>query len=176
MFFIGYMLTDVEYEKWDAPIANKDEDVCTGCGKCIGSCPGNAFDNGTFRYEKCISYITQKKGVLSYEESKALGIQIYGCDVCQRVCPKNTGYKRAYSEYAYPNIEELLNMSDKEFKRIYKPTAAGWRGRRTLQRNALIALGNMKADREDIIKRFAEDSREDIRAAAEYALKCIKER
>ena len=67
-------------------------------------------------------------------------------------------------------------MSNKEFERSYKPTAAGWRGKRTLQRNALIALGNMKADAADLLEKFADDSREDIRMAARYSLDRIKER
>lgn len=176
MFFIGYMLTDMEYEKWEAPEVEKNTDICKDCRRCIEACPNNALENGICNYEKCISYLTQKKGILTYEESRAIGRQIYGCDVCQRVCPKNSGYIRARSPYAYPDIEELLSMSNKGFEKIYKPTAAGWRGRRTLQRNALIVLGNIKADAKDLLEGFAEDKREDISAAALYSLKRIKEK
>ncbi len=176
MFFIGYMLTDVEFEKWEAPPVNKSVDLCKDCGKCIAACPGKAFENGKFSYEKCVSYITQKKGVLGREECFALGRQIYGCDVCQRVCPYNKNTIKGFNEYAYPDIEKLLNMSGREFDRIFKPTAAGWRGRRTLQRNAIIALGNMRARAmRSVIEKFVEDSREDISSAAKYALERLRE-
>ena len=100
MFFIGYMLIDMEYEKWEAPSVKANTDICKDCSRCETACPNNALENGVCNYEKCISYLTQKKGILSYEESRALGRQIYGCDLCQRVCPQNREYKRAYSPYA----------------------------------------------------------------------------
>ncbi len=176
MFFIGYMLTDIDYEKWNSPVPSEKKDKCKDCRKCISACPGNALENGKCLYKKCISYITQKKGVLSREECAAMGIQIYGCDICQRVCPYNKDFTRAYSQYAYPDTEELLTMTNRDFDRVYRHTAAGWRGKRILQRNALIALGNMKAVKmKDTIEKFTKDDREDIRAAAEYALEKIEE-
>lgn len=177
MFFIGYMLTDMDYESWEAPPIKQNKDICGDCDRCITACPGRALEKGKCSYEKCISYITQKKGVLTCEESSAIGVQIYGCDICQRVCSYNKAFVKAYSKYAYPDIEELLSMSRREFDRIYGPTAAGWRGRRTLQRNAIIALGNMKAEKmKPVLERLAEDKREDISAAAEYALNKIGEK
>ncbi len=176
MFFIGYMLTDVDHEKWEAPEFIANNNICGSCTRCIDSCPNNAIENGMCRYEKCISYITQKKGVLSFEESSAIGIQIYGCDICQRVCPMNGNCKKAYSPYAWPDIEELLNMSKSRFNKVYGHTAAGWRGKRTLQRNAIIALGNMKASgMKSLIEKYTHDDRDDIAVAAEYALYRIRE-
>lgn len=173
MFFIGYMLTDIEFDRWEA---KKGEEVlCGDCDRCIKACPNGAIDDGICDYSKCISYITQKKGVLTDREYESLGRQIYGCDVCQRVCPYNKEYEKGESEYAYPDICRLLKMSNKEFKKIYGNTAAGWRGKRTLQRNAIAVLGNMGDKRAVYIaEEFLLNENEDLRSAAEYALKKLK--
>lgn len=174
MFFIGYMLTDVDYQLWQVEECEKID--CGDCDRCIKACPNSAINNGQCDYGKCISYLTQKKGVLTYEEYKNMGIQIYGCDVCQRACPYNKGYIVAENEFAYPDIYGLLNMSNREFKEVYGNTAAGWRGKKTLQRNAIIALGNMKSkDGLPIIEKFLNSENEELRAAAVYAISSIKE-
>lgn len=176
MFFIGYMITDVPVEMWQSKEYNKV--YCKDCNICEKACPNNAISNGRCDYEKCISYITQKKGPLSNEEYKSIGRQIYGCDVCQRVCPYNN--KSAViceSEYAYPDIEKLLNMTNRQFNEVYGKTAAGWRGKRTLQRNALAVLGNIGDERgADIAGKYIESPYEDIRSAALYAVRSIKEK
>lgn len=174
MFFIGYMLTDVEYSLWQAEEEEKPE--CGNCDRCIKACPNSAIDNGKCDYDKCISYLTQKKGVLTYEEYEKMGIQIYGCDVCQRACPYNKGYTIEESELAYPNIYSLLNMSNREFRETYGNTAAGWRGKKTLQRNAIIALGNMRnKEALTLVEEYVNNENEELRAAAIYAVSKIKE-
>lgn len=169
MFFIGYAITNVPLEKWNMPKI-KINDVCTKCDKCINACPTGALNKNGFNYKKCISYITQKAGILTNEESKNIGIQIYGCDICQRVCIKNR-FNYSENEYAYPDIEELLNISNKEFKSIYGITAAGWRGKKILQRNAIIALGNMRDKRAlKLLNKFKGDKREEISHSALWAI------
>ncbi|MDO4301491.1 MAG: tRNA epoxyqueuosine(34) reductase QueG [Clostridia bacterium] len=174
MFFIGYMLTNVEYSLWQA---EKAETVnCGECEKCIKACPNSAINNGICDYNKCISYLTQKKGALTFEEYNKIGRQIYGCDVCQRACPYNSSYTVIESEYAYPDIKKLLKMSNKEFKKVYGNTAAGWRGKKTLQRNALAVLGNMKCiEALPLISEFINNENEELKSAAIYAINKIKE-
>lgn len=174
MFFIGYMLTDIDYEFWQAE--NQDYIDCSDCEKCISSCPNSAIKAGICDYNKCISYLTQKKGVLTDCEYEQIGMQIYGCDICQRVCPYNSSFTHSESEYANPDLEKLLNMTNKEFKEVYGSTAAGWRGKRTLQRNALAVLGNMKCKSAlPLIEKYTKSEYEDIRSAAIYAANKIKE-
>ncbi len=175
MFFIGYMLTDADFT---AGHKNKEcSDMCGECDKCVKACPNSALDNGECDYKKCISYITQKKGALTYEEYSAIGSSVYGCDVCQRVCPYNGGYAEAESEYAYPDIERLLDMSEKEFGATYGRTAAGWRGKSILKRNALAVLGNMGDERGiELASRFLKGPSEQLRSAAEYAVSKIREK
>jgi epoxyqueuosine reductase len=85
-----------------------------------------------------------------------MGAKIYGCDTCQMVCPKNKGIKRSTHKDFIPlqtkgvvDIEELFHMSNREFKEKYGHMAGSWRGKNTLKRNAIIALGNIK-DKESL--------------------------
>ncbi len=176
MFFIGYMITNIPYEKWNFNREIIKKSDCGDCEKCLKACPTGAINRDGFDYRKCISYITQKNGVLSDIEAKSIGRQIYGCDICQRVCIKN---KFCFEENknAYPDIEELLSFSNREFNSIYKKTAAGWRGKKILQRNAVIALGNLKDKRAlPVLKRLCEDSRGEISESAKWAIENIEKR
>lgn len=175
MFFIGYMLTDADFTEGHKN--NGCAVVCRDCDKCRSSCPNSALSDGECDYSRCISYITQKKGVLTDEEYSAIGTWIYGCDVCQRVCPCSRNHTEGESEYAYPDIERLLAMSEREFRETYGRTAAGWRGRRTLQRNALAVLGNLGDERGlELALNFAESPSDMLRSAALYAVRKIREK
>ena len=81
----------------------------------------------------------------------------------------------SYTHLAYPEIEELLNLSNSEFQNRYGNTAIGWRGKRTIVRNAIIALGNI-GDRRGIAlaERFLTDNAEELRDAAAWAVKQMK--
>ncbi len=173
MFFIGYILTDMYIE----PDKNEEKDQisCGSCQRCIKACPNNALSDGKCDYTKCISYLTQKKGVLTDNELESIGRQIYGCDVCQRACPFNKDFSVSTDERAYPDIEQLLSMSNKDFKNTYGSTAAGWRGKRTLQRNALAVLGNIGDEKTaPLIERFIDSEHDELRTAAEFAMKKVK--
>lgn len=172
MFFIGYAITDIPFECWNFN-ADQDTGSCGECNRCIKACPTGALACDPFDYKKCISYITQKSGILTDEECEAIGTNIYGCDICQKACNKNS-FNYSSDEYAYPNIEELLNISNKEFKTIYGKTAAGWRGKKILQRNAIIALGNLKNTKAlELLYKLADDSRAEISHSAKWAINNI---
>lgn len=173
-FFIGYMLTNVEFEP-DSPVENK----CKGCRSCIELCPGKALEKDYgLDAKKCISYLLQKREDLTEEERRKLGNRIYGCDVCQLVCPHNKDVKETTTEDFLPrepshkiDLESLLNMSNKEFKQLFSTNASGWRGKKILQRNAIIALGNLGDKRAiPILMSLLEDPREEIREYARWAL------
>lgn len=141
--FIGYMLINIEIEP-DSII----DLHCGKCEKCILACPTSALKNNyEFNPKKCISYLTQTKDFIDEETSKKMGLQLYGCDICQKVCPYNK--YSAVKETIYDidiamlDIEKLLCISNKDFKNIYGKTAIGWRGKRIIQRNASIVLKNL---------------------------------
>lgn len=138
--FIGAILTDCELEE-----SEPCRRVCLNCGECIKKCAGGALDkNGGFNEKKCVSYITQKKGELSEEESDAVkkSGMIWGCDICQRVCPFNKDVPfTKIKELKNDNIKDLYideNMSAREFKRQYSDRAFSWRGIKPILRNQNI--------------------------------------
>ncbi len=169
MFFIGYAITNVPFELWNKK-EHKIKSSCGNCERCVKACPTGAITQSGFEYRKCISYITQKPGVLTDKESKSIGVQIYGCDICQKVCIKNN-FKYEYSEYAWYDIDKLITISNRDFKDTFGNTAAGWRGKKILQRNAIIALGNM-GNRQalDILYKLKNDVRDEISAASQWAI------
>ncbi len=122
-------------------------DTCGKCTLCIDACPSGALDNG-FDRSKCISDISQEKNILDETEISYFKTKIYGCDICQTVCPKNIGIDfHLHEEYEPSGIEsinliELLKMTNKEFKAVYGNNASSWTGALVLKRNALCALGN----------------------------------
>ncbi len=122
-------------------------DSCGDCRICIDACPSNALDDG-FNAELCISSITQAKKEFSDEEIGYLKTMVYGCDICQKVCPKNKGINyKIHNEFEPSGIEninlvELLEMSNNEYSNKYGDNASSWRGPLVIKRNALCLLGN----------------------------------
>jgi epoxyqueuosine reductase len=145
--FLGEIITDIFIER-DREI----EGQCGDCDLCIKACPVGAIEEPyTINYRKCLSYVTQKKDDLSDNEAEAVGFRLYGCDTCQDVCPMNKAASLSeIDEFApemwnlYPDPIEILSISNSEFKNTFKKTSSGWRGKKNLQRNMIIALGNSK--------------------------------
>ena len=138
-FFIGYMICNYPFEL-DLPL----EKTCVRCGKCIEACPGNAI-LGDFSINslKCLSYITQKRKMLLEEEIVLLKKHhlVYGCDICQDVCPHNQNVPITHIQAFRENLlyrldhEKICGMSNKEFKRMYGDRAFSWVGKKVICRN-----------------------------------------
>lgn len=135
-FFIGYILCNLDLAP-DSPIQKS----CLGCNRCIENCPGGALGK-TFDINKCASHISQKKGDLAESEIAILkksGL-IFGCDMCQRVCPHNNITPKPMKEFTGNlidslSIEDIEKLSNREFLRKYKDRAFSWRGVKVLLRN-----------------------------------------
>jgi epoxyqueuosine reductase len=142
---LGTLVTDQELEA--TPPLGLD---CGSCTLCIEACPTGALDDpGTLDATKCLSYWTQSQHPMPVDYEHALGAQVYGCDICQDVCPWNRGIekRRAAAELpagAEPHVDlvEWLEADPQElrarYERLYVPLNDG----RYLQRNAAIALAN----------------------------------
>lgn len=140
---LGTILLDRDLEP-DSPLTES----CLQCGRCREACPtGALLEPYLLDPFRCLSYITQAPGVIPAAVRPLLGGRLYGCDRCQEVCPQNRLPESAPAGGAallpaQPLLLPILRMTRKEFARTVGPTAAGWRGRSILQRNAVIALGN----------------------------------
>lgn len=173
--YLGEMITNLPLEP--------DEQVteqCGSCTKCIDACPTGALVGpGELDAQKCVSFLTQTKTLLSDEYMRKIGNRLYGCDTCQIVCPINRGKNwtqhddlQPDPELAKPLLIPLLSLSNKQFKEQFGHVSGAWRGKKPIQRNAVIALGNFKdatavpALTEVLIK----DPREVLRATAAWAL------
>ncbi len=139
-FFIGIILTNLDIET-DKPLTL----TCSNCNKCLDECPTKAInDKGILNSNKCLSYLTQKKGTLTKNEIKVMNQCIYGCDICQRVCPYNkTIDNHNHKEFEPSNIEfininDYQSLTNKEFKNKYGKLSGSWRSRQIIERNIKI--------------------------------------
>jgi epoxyqueuosine reductase len=156
------------------------EDKCRQCGKCRESCPTAALTGPyVLNPYRCLSYLTQAAGTFPRELRSRLGARIYGCDLCQEVCPHNDDAAPSpLPEFnfdlfpAEPLLLPLMDLTRREFDTTIKLTAAGWRGKTTLQRNAVIALGNSgdPAALKPLARLLENDSRTVIRLHTAWAL------
>jgi epoxyqueuosine reductase len=140
--YLATILVDVDIEK-----SIKLLDTCGDCDLCVRACPTNALE-GKFHNDLCLSHITQSKHELSEYEISKVNDLVYGCDICQVVCPKNKGIDfHIHEEFEPAGIEEvdllgILKMSNKQYKELYGNNASSWKGATIIKRNALCLLGN----------------------------------
>ena len=171
---LGTLVTEAELET--TPRLPLD---CGSCTLCIEACPTGALDDpGTLDSTRCLSYWSQAPGPVPEEYRAEMGAQVYGCDICQDVCPWNRGVEKRRaaarpSAEAEPvvSLRKWLEASDEElggrYDRLYFPR----NDPRYLRRNALVAAGN-SADPSlvEIVRRYAEGDDPLLREHAEWAL------
>ncbi len=168
---LGTLVTDLELTA-TAPL----DAGCGECRLCIDACPTGALDEpGTLDATKCLSYWTQAPASIPEPYRAALGAQVYGCDICQDVCPWNRGVRKrssaAESSAGHVDLVDWLEADGEAlvdaYDRLYVPrNEAHW-----LRRNALVALGNVGGpEHAPLLARFAVDGDEIEREHAEWAL------
>ena len=175
---LGTLVTDVELE----PTAPLGLD-CGSCTLCIEACPTGALDEpGVLDATRCLSYWTQASDPIPEPFREQLGDQVYGCDICQDVCPWNRGVegRRAGEEPpagAEPHVSLLdwLEASDEELAHRYERLFFPRNDPRYLRRNALVALGNTGGDPAPA-ERYAAGDDPLLREHAEWALRRLGER
>ncbi|MFD2442889.1 tRNA epoxyqueuosine(34) reductase QueG [Bacillus sp. CGMCC 1.16607] len=173
--YLGEMITNIPFQP-DSPI----EDQCGDCTLCLDACPTGALvQGGQLNAQKCVAFLTQTKGFIPDEFRDKIGNRIYGCDSCQTACPKNKGKDFHFHEEMEPNpelvkplLKPILHVSNKDFKEKFGPLSGSWRGKKPIQRNAIIALAHFKDESavEDLIFLMNKDSRPVIRGTAAWAL------
>lgn len=173
--YLGDIITSLPFEP-DTPM----EDRCGECNKCVDVCPTGALvQGGQLDSSKCIAFLTQTKGFLPDEYRTKLGNRLYGCDTCQTVCPENKGKDYHFHEemepdpeLAKPLLRPLLTMSNRDFKDKFGHVSGSWRGKKPIQRNAIIALAHFKDETAlpELMDLVREDPRPVIRGTAAWAI------
>jgi epoxyqueuosine reductase len=143
--FLGEIVTTLEL-----PADEPSRKSCGACVRCVQACPTQAIRGDyTLDATRCISDLTQRKDSIPPEMRALVGDWVWGCDICQLVCPPTASAPPAAGEWAprdaaaaRPPLVELLRIRGGEFKRRYRNGAMGWRGAAVLRRNAAVALGN----------------------------------
>ncbi len=174
--FLGALLTSA-----DLPADEPVKTSCGSCTRCLSGCPTGALvAPRTMDARRCISYLTiEHPGVLGRWEADALGDWIFGCDICQEVCPVNADASDSGPLMVplLPLIEWLLPMGGREYGRLLGATALTRAGRHRLLRNAICALGNagpLSDDSRSLLARAAVDRREEVRAQAGAVLERLE--
>jgi epoxyqueuosine reductase len=154
---LGVIVTSLEVA--DGAVALAAPDRCGSCTRCIDACPTGALGpwgadvlSGVREMDakRCIAYLTiEKKGAIAEELREPMGRQVFGCDICQDVCPWNRKAPidvhdglEARPELINPALDWLAAMDAKEFKRRFKGSPLERTGRKRLLRNVAIAMGN----------------------------------
>ncbi|MDR0136118.1 tRNA epoxyqueuosine(34) reductase QueG [Metabacillus idriensis] len=176
--YLGEIVTNIPFSP-DTPM----EDRCGSCNICVDACPTGALvQGGQLDSNKCIAFLTQTKGFLADKYRKKLGNRLYGCDTCQTVCPENKGKDfhlhaemEPDPEIAKPKLKPLLTMSNREFKEKFGHVSGSWRGKKPIQRNAIIALAHFKDQTAipELIQLMHKDPRPVIRGTAAWAIGSI---
>ncbi|MER3436513.1 MAG: tRNA epoxyqueuosine(34) reductase QueG [Chloroflexota bacterium] len=177
---IGELLLDLELAP-DPPLQRD----CGRCSLCLDACPTGAIVAPyVVDTPRCLSFQTiEQRGVIPLALRPLLGDWVFGCDVCQEVCPYTRAAKDAPDpaflprrlEHAFPPLRWLLRMTEEEFRCVYRGTAVMRARRRGLARNAAVALGNIGTE-EDVpcLAATAESHDEPlVRAHAIWALSRI---
>lgn len=191
-FFLACILTDLDLPN-DKPHATSH---CGTCTACLDACPTDAFPRpGVLDANRCISYLTiEHRGPIPEQLREGIGDWLFGCDVCQQVCPWNRRPSRAASAPDEPLdrllLTELFELDDDQFRARFRKTPL-WRARRRgVLRNAAIVLGNglrresvnLNHDQESsdqesrdrvltALRRGSQDTDEVIRDACQWAIR-----
>jgi epoxyqueuosine reductase len=183
-FFLGALVLDVELVP-DAPF---QEDRCGSCTRCIDACPTDALvAPRRLDATKCISYLTiELREEIPVALREQIGELVYGCDICQDVCPWNVRFARELKVAAFAPREaiagrdartlarELLAMSQEEFSDAFKGSPMKRAKLRGLKRNAAVVLGNIgDAGDVDVLTRALDEPESLVREHATSALRRI---
>ena len=186
--FLGVLLTSLPLANESAPTV-PHPDRCGTCTRCIQACPTNALDSPyQMDASRCISYLTiEHKGPIAEELMAAMGRQVFGCDICQDVCPWNSLPRKApiasdpelapRPELVNPLLEWLAQMDQSEFEAQFNGSPVRRVGFDGLRRNVAIAMGNSGLQHfVPALKNWSDAAEEGLRTAAHWALSRLNPR
>ncbi len=182
--FLAVLLTSINAEPAHTPLTLPDR--CGSCRRCLDACPTNALD-APYQMDatRCISYLTiEHRGPIATELMEGMGRQVFGCDICQDVCPWNRKAPiavdpelEAREELVNPALDELAALDEHAFEQKFNGSPVRRAGFTGLRRNVAIAMGNSGQQRfQSQLHAWEEGDDEGLRAAAGWALKKLNER
>lgn len=142
-FFLGELLLS-----WDVEADEPQPDRCGSCTACIDACPTDALTPYWLDARRCISYLTiELKGSVPEELRQGIGAHLFGCDICQDVCPWNRRPALATepsfaSRRASPSLARMAALTEAEFRNLFKGTPVSRARYRGFLRNVAVAIGN----------------------------------
>jgi len=196
--FLGVIITSLELPPSLEPPESPPPDLCGNCRQCLDACPTGALvDAYVMDARKCISYLTiELRGGIPEQLREHVGWQVYGCDICQDVCPYNRKAPitsvaefqprrlNSTTSLLEPSLEWLAGLPEREFREAFRRSAVKrtkWAG---LVRNACIAFGNTTAATsgplreriENLLKRLGQSGISTIAESAQWALGRIQQK
>jgi len=197
--FLGVILTSLDFRTDDVGIGELGShafasnapgfgvpapDRCGSCTRCIDACPTDALI-APYQLDsnKCIAYLTiEKRGPIPEELREGMGRHVFGCDICQDVCPWNRKAPSTSAaefqprpELVNPSLEWLAEISVEEFRRSFRESPVRRAKRSGLRRNAVIAMGN-SGERKflPLLEKLSSDEDEVVRESAAWAIEALK--
>jgi epoxyqueuosine reductase len=174
-FFLGEAVTDL-----DLPADAPRSDMCGSCTACLDACPTNAFPEPfVLDATRCISYLTiEVKEAIPGERRAGVGRHVFGCDICQDVCPWNRKRRhRAVAAFearpglVAPDLAELAGLGPEAFRERFRKSPVKRAKRRGLLRNVAVALGNAgDPAHRPVLERLLADEDAVVREHARWAL------
>jgi epoxyqueuosine reductase len=182
--FLAVLLTSLPVQSEKTPTALESTDRCGSCTRCIEACPTNALV-APYQMDatKCIAYLTiEHKGPITSELMQGIGRQVFGCDICQDVCPWN---RKAVivadrdleprAELVNPALEALAALDESAFERMFNGSPVRRAGFLGFRRNLAIAMGNSGEHRfAATLREWTTAADEGIRSASGWALEKLK--
>jgi epoxyqueuosine reductase len=183
--FLAVLLTGLPVDE-ERSLAELVPDRCGTCRRCIEACPTDALvEPYKMDATRCISYLTiEHKGAIAEELMAGMGRQVFGCDICQDVCPWNSPRRtpvrldaelEARAELVNPALEWLGSLDEQAFEREFNGSPVRRAGFEGLQRNVAIAMGNSGDVRfVAFLERWGVAADEGLRAAARWAVERLQ--
>lgn len=183
-FFLGVILTSLDLQP-DLPAADR----CGSCTRCIDACPTQAIvAPGKLDSRRCIAYLTiEKRGEIPVEFREQMGHHIFGCDICQDVCPWNTKPGNAPFTHApefqpqpqsfHPDLASLAEMDENAFRQTFRNSPVKRAKYAGLKRNVAVAMGNSGCQEfVPALKKMAADADPAVAEHAQWALEELTEK
>jgi epoxyqueuosine reductase len=179
-FTLSLMVIDVEVDRYDRP----HERLCGDCDKCLRACPTQAFPSpGVVDCRRCLAYHTvENHQPIPTDIAARLKMRVFGCDVCQTVCPFNQvplpdgDPRQVPRPLGFMDAASIAALSQQEYDQLSAGTPMRRIGYHGLRRNACLSLGSTRAlQAKPVLEKLATDPAPQVRAAALWALSRLQE-